>query len=271
MTTGRFGAATAQVRLDDGLFAWDVPDGWQQGPGAWGGLVAGGVAQAVASHQPDPGRSLRTLSVHLASPLPVGRATVRVAALRVGSALSTWSVTVEAAPGRASAYGVAITGAPRATDLADAAGTWGTAEPPALPPWREVEPVPALGPGWPTFMQHVEFRGVEGLPLAGGPARCRGYVRFSDQQSWDAPQLLSVVDAWFPTAFTVLDALRPLATVAYTAHLLVDPATVPPGEPLAFESNMSGAYEGFTSELRRLWTLDGRLAVENHQCLVVVR
>lgn len=271
MSTPGFGAATALEPLDRGTFGWDVPDGWQQGPGAWGGLVAGGLARAVLLSESDPERALRTLSVHMTSPLQVGRATVRTAPMRVGSGMSTWSATVEGEAGELSAHALAVTGRVRAPDLALAARAWGTATPPDLPSWREVAPVRATGTGFPTFLQNVEFRGVAGQPLDGGPARSAGYVRFTDQGDWDAPQLLGIVDAWFPTAFMVIEALRPFATVTYTAQLLVDPATVPTGEPLGFESSMSGAHDGFISEVRRLWTPDGRLAVENHQAIVVVR
>ena len=39
--------ATAMHQQTEGAFTWQVPDGWQQGRGAWGGRVAAGVARAV--------------------------------------------------------------------------------------------------------------------------------------------------------------------------------------------------------------------------------
>ena len=48
------------------------------------------------------------------------------------------------------------------------------------------------------------------------------------------------------------------------AHLLAEPSEAPDGSWLAFESFMSGAHHGFTTETRRLWSPDGRLLVENH-------
>ena len=57
----------------------------------------------------------------------------------------------------------------------------------------------------------------------------------------------------------------------FGAHLLLDPATIPDGSPHMAEAQMSAAHDGFTSETRRLWTEDGRLAVENHQSIVVIR
>lgn len=266
----RFRTATALERMGDGRCRWDVPDGWQQGRGAWGGLVAGGVAQAVVLDEPDADRPLRTLSVHMSGPLTVGPATVRVEPLRVGSGMSTWSVFVQGGDGEHVAHAVAVTGRERVPELADAMRAWGAVDAPPLPPWRDVAPVPTSAMGLPTFMQHVELRVVEGLPTS-GTARCTGYVRFADQDAWDTQQLVSIVDAWFPTALAAGDTPRPMATVTYAAHVLVDPATVPPDEPLGFESHLSAAHAGFTSEVRRLWTPDGRLAVENHQSVVIIR
>lgn len=267
----RLSTAAAVARRDDGQLGWDVPDGWQQGRGAWGGLVVAGAVQALALTEPDPSRALRTLSLHLAAPLPVGPATVRVAPLRLGSGLSTWSLTIEDADGDLCAHAVALTGRERVPELADALLQWGTLDPPALPPWHDVPALPAQAAGMPTFLQHLELRLVDGLPLRGVPARCAGYVRFADQGVWDAGALLSLVDAWWPTALTADLTMRPMATVSYAAHLLVDPATVAPAEPLAYEARMSAAHEGFTTDIRRLWTLDGRLAVENQQSVALIR
>lgn len=265
-------AAIDLQRLADGRFRWEVPDGWQQGRGAWGGLVSAGVGRAIELAEPESTRTLRTLSVHMPGPLGVGPALVSVEPLRIGSGMSTWTIVVtDLATGEPYAHAVGITGAARVPALACDMLTWGTAQPPELPPWEELPILPSSTPGLPRFMQFLELRVAEGLPLAGGVARCAGYARLTDQGTWDAAQLMGMVDAWFPTALLAVDRLRPMATVTYAAHLLVDPATIPAEEPLAFESTMSAAHEGFTSEIRRLWTLDGRLAVENHQSIVIVK
>lgn len=262
--------ATQMQQVGKGAFVWDVPDHWQQGRGAWGGLIAGGIARAVEASESSPERCLRTLSLHLPGPLLVGEATLRVTALRIGSGLSTWTATVQDAAGDIRAHAVALSGRPRVPDLDDAARTWPTATAPRLPQWADVPPLPADVPGMPTFLRHLDVRPVEGGPLNSSHARCLGYVRFAEQAAWDTCQLVAVVDAWWPTVLTVLDTMRPLATVTYAAHVLVDPSTIPPGEPLTYEASMAGTHAGFTTETRRLWTPDGRLAVENHQSIVVI-
>lgn len=267
-----FGAATVvtgdAAGSGGGELSWDVPDGWQQGRGAWGGLIAAAVARAVAACDDRP---LRSLTLHLSAPVGVGAATLRVQPVRVGSAMSTWQVALESPPGDPAAQAVALTGLPRAQEVHAASASWGTVVPPDLPPWDVVEPIPDGVPGIPTFLQHIDLRAVNGVILGGGQARCAGYVRLRAPESWDAATLLAMVDAWWPAALVTMDKLRPMATVSYAADVLVDPATVDPDVPLMHESFLSGAHDGFTTETRRLWTLDGRLAVENHQTFVIIR
>lgn len=266
-----FGEAAGLEQTGPTTFAWPVPAGWEQGRGAWGGLIAGGVARAVAACEPATGRAVRSMSVHLAGPLVAGRATVQVEALRQGTGMSTWSAVVRDGRAALCAHAVAISGSGRAHDLSEAEASWGTAAAPALPPWRDVSPLPTGSPLFPVFTQHVELRAVAGVPGAQQEARATGYVRFGNQGPWDEAQLYAIVDAWYPTVLVALPQMRPVATVAYSAHLLIDPATVPAGEPLAYESFLVKAADGYTTEVRRLWTLDGRLAVDNHQSILVIR
>jgi hypothetical protein len=86
---------------------------------------------------------------------------------------------------------------------------------------------------------------------------------------------MGIIDGWWPASLTLMDSMHPMATVAYSVHLLIDPGTIEPvhmeRSPLLLESSVSSAYGGFTSELRRLWTPDGRLVAENLQSIVVIK
>ena len=62
-----------------------------------------------------------------------------------------------------------------------------------------------------------------------------------------------------------------MATVNFAAHLIADPATIAPAEPLIFESYLLGSSGGFMSETRRLWTQDGLLVLENLQSIALIR
>lgn len=264
---------------DDGstAFIWDVPDGWQQDRGAWGGLVVAAIVNAARDC--DPTRDVRTVSVQIPAPVLVGPQHVTVTPVKQGSSLSVWSVRVQpAASGQSAAHGpsngavvatgTVLTGAPRVPGLATQ--EWGTAVAPAAPPWEQV-PVAEVGPPiGPVFTSHVEFRVIEGIPFSGGEATALGYVRMREQQPWDAATLLGLVDAWWPASLARLSEPHPAATVSFEAHLLVDPAEVPT-EPLRYSSRVLAAREGYTTEARSLWHPDGRLVVENLQSIAIIR
>ncbi|MET0287715.1 MAG: acyl-CoA thioesterase domain-containing protein, partial [Polyangiales bacterium] len=79
-----FRVATAVARLSDDEFEADIPDKWQQGPGAFGGLTFGILLRAARAFEPDLTRVARTFACDIAGPVLVGKATVRVQALRRG-------------------------------------------------------------------------------------------------------------------------------------------------------------------------------------------
>jgi hypothetical protein len=116
----------------------------------------------------------------------------------------------------------------------------------------------------------VEVRPLSGAPAAGGRAVTSGWIRYTARTSMTAASVAALVDAWWPASLTALTHLRPLATVSFTANLLIDPATLDVGQALLYEGLVSAAGEGYSSEQRRLWTADGRLVVDNLQSIVVI-
>ena len=260
----------------DGAFEWDVPEGWMQGRGAWGGLVVAAEVRAIEQCQAerDPSRRIRNMSAHLFGALPVGRARLSVECLREGSAMTTWQVRIHGVDGALASQAVVITGSARPVEPG---ARWGIAQPPELPAWADVATVPVEPPYGPAFGAHFEFRPVVGIPGSSSDPQCLGWIGPAADESWDrwsAATLLGIVDAWWPASYVSVASLadvRPMATVSFAAHLLVDPATVDPHAPLALESWVADAEDGFTTETRRLWTPDGHLAVENHQAIVLIK
>ena len=80
---------TTPTRLAEGIFTTEIPDGWQQGRGAFGGLVLANLVRAVRSCEPETDRTLRTLSAELVGPVLPGTAQIRVEMLRRGTGVST--------------------------------------------------------------------------------------------------------------------------------------------------------------------------------------
>lgn len=270
MSSPAFIAGSTLVRTGPQTFSWRVPEGWLQGRGAWGGLVVAAHVGAAQSQQSDidPARRVRTISAHLFGALPPGEAVVQVECLRAGSAMTTWQVSITGSDGQSASQSVVIAGLPR--PVGD--DSWGTAAMPDLPSWTDLPSAPVRPPVGPQFGAHFDYRPVEGIPGAQAAPRALGWLRPAGQwEHWTAPTLLGIVDAWWPASYVAMPNVRPMGTVSFSAHLLVDPSTVDPDQPLGYEGWVSTTDEGFTSETRRLWSPDGRLLVENHQSIVVIK
>lgn len=275
------------VEQASGHWTWQVPAGWRQGRGAWGGLVIGALLRVVeaSAGQSGDGQALRTISAQISAPV-AGAVDIDVRSLRVGSSMTTWQVLVSAAEHLASA--VIITGTDRGSADQGAVGR-GVAHDPDLragllphvmqqvtpPPidgdWPSVPVVPVRPPLGPEFAEHLEFRVVDGWPLSGGAPRTCGWIRDPDDGSWDAVRILAIVDAWWPCLYVTLARPRPMATVDFTAHLVGEPAQVLDGEPLWFDAELIAMRGGYVTERRRLWTSTGALLVESVQALAVIR
>lgn len=249
-------------------YSWDVPDDWQQGRGAWGGLAIGAMVRATMLTEPDPARSVRTLSVQLTAPALVGPHTVAVSPARIGSGMSTWTVSVVDAEGDLVGGGSIITAAARRSSADRDESSWSPIRPPEAPTAERV-PLSPTPPPFPPFTRKLEYRVATGFPLQGGPAETLGWISYREQTPWTDASLVALADAWYTVALVSLSDLVPMSTVNFTANLLIDPASLAPGEALLHHGVLTSAREGFTSEQRRLWTADGRLAVDNLQTIVV--
>ena len=258
---------------------WQVADGWQQGRGAWGGLTITRMAQAVADHEKS-GRELRTLSAQILQPVTVGDYRVTVQCDREGSAMSNWSVQIfHAEVSGPVAQAQVITGSARISDVQPDPATWGTASVPDVGSYLDAPIVPVGPPFAPTFTERLEFRPISPLPMSGNEATSLGWIRMPSRTwpgaNWTASELMGIIDAWWPASYSLMNSMRPMATVAFSVHLLIDPESIAPidGEraPLLHEASVSSAFGGYTSELRRLWTTDGRLVAENLQSIVVIK
>jgi hypothetical protein len=182
--------------------------------------------------------------------------------------MTTWAAVAHDQTGAAVTSMVAILGAPREAVRTREGLEWGTVSAPVVPPAEGLERAPS-GPPFPAFMQHMDFRPVSGTPFSGVPAASVGWLGLVEPPRPSAALLLALVDAWWPASLPMLEVMPRIGTVNFTANLLVDPATVRPGEPLLQQSFVTAARDGFASEHRRLWTVDGRLAVDNLQTMVI--
>ncbi len=265
-----FETATALTRRGDDTYSWLIPDGWQQGRGAWGGLVVGALLRAVEASEPDLDRTIRSVSASLVAPAVVGEHIIRTAVVRRGSAVTTASATLTDGSGVQVATATVIMGAPRSVEGEPDYASWAMLSAPEAPAPSEVPVLDLAPPIGPAFLQHFAPRVVAGVPAEGGRAETLGWIDYAQAVTPSAASVLALVDAWWPASLVARDSMRPVATVGFTANLVVEPSTLRAGEPLLHHAFVSAADEGYTSEHRRLWTAEGRLVVDNLQSIVMI-
>jgi len=250
---------------DAGRFRAVIPDGWQQGRGAFGGLVIGTLARAMLQSEPDAARVLRALNAELCGPVLPGEAQLTVRVLRRGKGMSTVEAHLDqgdAVLARASA----ILGASRSTVTGSL-----SPPPPTQPPWSGVATASVEPPFGPVFAGHYEYRPVGPLPFSSAAEPvASGYVRAKQPQArLDAPAILAYLDTYWPAYFSIVGMPSAMATVNYTAELLADPGALASDEPLFHTGRLIAHAGGFMVELRELWS--GSLLVAlNQQTFAVI-
>ena len=72
---------------------WAVPDTWQQGRGAWGGLPIRRMVEEVVQNE-ELAREVRSITAQIPEPVLVGNHRVVSKLIRKGSAMSMWQVDI---------------------------------------------------------------------------------------------------------------------------------------------------------------------------------
>ena len=250
-------------------FELDVPTGWRQGRGAYGGFTLGALIRAIEAHVGDPARTARSITAELPAPVEPGPATITVDLLRSGKTLTAArAALVQGDELRAHAVAILAARRPGEGPLA-----WRDLAPPDATPWRSLPPfVMQRELPWPEFAHNFEYRVASGLPIpAGGPAVTSGWVRPRVPCTVrDAAYVASVIDAWWPAAFTRFPASRPCMTVAFTLDLVTNLDGLDPDAPLLYRGTVPVCADGYFLETRELWGEDGRLVAINHQTFAVL-
>lgn len=246
-------------------FSLDVPAGWRQGRGVFGGLVVGALISAIEQRLGDPARKVRSVTAELPGPVEAGTAEIAVEPLREGKSVSTLRAQLSQR-GEVQSHAVAILGAARP---GGAALAWNDLAPPESPPWQDVPAIPNVGV---EFARQFEYRIVEGIPLLGNTTRAIGWVRARDPgPDRGAPYVAALIDAWWPTLFNRFTEMRPMATIAFTLDILGELTGLDPDAPLLYRATAPVCAEGYFVESRELWGADGRLVALNHQTFVVIQ
>jgi hypothetical protein len=249
-------------------FSATIPEGWEQGRGAFGGLVVAALIRAMEASEPTPDRSLRSLTAEICGPVLAGEIEIAVRVLRRGSGVTTLAAQIEQ-DGEVAAHAVGVLGRaradrPRRSFLA----------PPSPPPWREVAPLPDPPPAFvPRFARFLEMRNVGPAPFSGAAEpEASGWVRMKNPgAARDAAFLAALADAYWPAIFSVEAATRPVGTIAFTFQPLGTCDGLDPEAPFFNRARVVAEAEGYTVELRELWGEDGRLLALNEQTIAIIR
>lgn len=246
-------------------FRATIPDGWQQGKGAFGGVVVGILTRAMVASEPDRTRRLRSLTADLCAPALVGSADVEVVTLRRGGTTTFVEARVVQNGSVIARSSAALACARALPEL-----TMRPA-PPVQPPWSDVAVVPVEPPFGPVFARHYEYRSTGPVPLAGGTeAGAAGWVREKQRPTTiDEAAIVALLDSWWPTSLAIESKPRAVSTVGYTMQLLLAPRSLPVTEPLFYRAQGVAAADNFFVEMRELWFED-RVVAYNQQTFAVL-
>jgi hypothetical protein len=247
-----------------------VPTGWEQGKGAYGGLVLGSLVRAVELAEPDSHRLVRAVSGEIPAPVEPGAARITVVPLRRGNAVSTVRAELiqRGSDGdEVRAHVVAVTATARPN-----MPSWQNFNRPQAPDWQSVPVIAVQPPLGPPFGQHFEFRVVDGLPFSGTGPRCLGYVRpLRPGNALTAAAITAIADAWWPAILPAIKAPRPTATLTFALNIINTLDGLDPAIPLLHFGEAAVSKDGYCAETRYLWGHDGRLVSINHQTFVIIK
>ena len=261
-----FQIASAVERVRDQVFRAQVPDGWQQGRGAFGGLVLGLLTRAMVAVEAEPARRLRTLIGDICGPVMPGEAEISVEVLRRGAHLSNLDARLTQA-GAVLARASATLGSARNVQSAPRSPA-----PPLPMEWAALPPLPIAPPLGPVFAQHYEYRSPGPFPFSGSTeARIEAFIREKQAAGpLDAAGVIALLDSVWPTLYSVETQPRAMATISFTAELYCDPASLSGAEPLRYRAQLAALHDGFMTEFRELWRGDQLLAL-NQQTMALLR
>ena len=272
--SNRFDHDTALEPKAPGRFGVTIDRGWWIIRGPNGGYLAAILAKAAAATIEDPGRPLRSLTIHFLRPPQAGPAEVEAVIERAGRTVTTVSLRLSQ-NGKLQALATAAHAVPREM------GGFVHAEMPDVPPPDQcARRVRTTAEGDPTLHERYDQRFAIGpAPFSDEPrtreARTGGWIRLKEARPWDAAEIAAISDAWPPAVFASSDMPEHtggVPTVDLTVHLLNPEALAAlPDDAFVFVDFTTRAVQGgYLEEDGELWSEDGVLLAQSRQVGVVI-
>ena len=263
MTATSYTDLIAALQSEGAASRAEVPEDWQQGRTAYGGLSAALALAAVRRAEPDL-PPLRTAQIAFLGPA-AGAQAIETRVLRAGKSMTfvAADATGEAGLCTRSLFGF---GAARQSEI-----DYDDVPMPDVPGPEEAVEWNFRERGGPAFLQHYEVRGVAGdLPFSGAEeARFLLWVRHRDEAARRGEgALLALADAPPPAFLSMLTKPAPTASVTWQADFLTDAHDSADGWYLC-GSTGDAAVDGYGGQSQMVWARDGEPVIAARQCCVV--
>lgn len=252
----------AELERQAALRAPDIPDEWKQGRTAYGGLSAALLLARVRSERLGL-PPLRSALINFTGPVTEAP-DITTDILRQGRNVTTVDARA-LIDGNTVCTGAFSFGASRESHL----GVERPA-PDAAPP-EDAEPFhQGHSPFIPAFLTNFDCRLIEGSrPMTGGT---RGYVRCWVRHRDAASRkgetaLLCLADVLPPAVLPIMTQLGPMSSMSWICNFLRSPETDDGWYQV--ESELSAARDGYSSQVMRIWNVEGQMVAEGMQSITV--
>lgn len=259
--------ATTLTAIGPGRTTALVDATWQQGKGAYGGLVAALLLGAIERELPGGQRVARITTAFCAALLP-GIVELEVAVVRAGRNVSVLEGRMHiAAEGERRVVATAMATACRARE-----------HPIALAPMRTLPmpPVDSVADGpeahyLPVFAKRFSFRQCVGpTPFSGlGPARVGGWCRLNEDGPLDAAALAAMLDAWPPAAVGLSSGWCPVASLEMSVEIETD-VPIAARSWLFYDARCERVTGGLADERATLHLADGTRVASAQQLIALL-
>jgi len=264
-------ALSSIEHLERGRYRGMIDPSWHTGRGAFGGLLAATLLDAMSDVVGDAERVPRSLTVHFCAPC-TGPYELKAEVVRAGSRVTHATARIGVG-GETTTFASASFCKDRRE-----AHHYAHATMPRVEPALEARAVPQGVPGLPPFFRYVDARFCGDVMPFSGAAQplVQAWVTMRDLPRVDAPIAAMLLDTLPPAMIATFTAPRAVASVDFTVHFfehlpLATAISAPDADPHHLVSIASRwAGDGYGEELRDLWTPDGVLVAQCRQLLALL-
>lgn len=264
--------STSLEKLSPSLWKGQIDPSWHQGRGAFGGLAAALLLSAMEEEVADPERTPRSFTISFCAPC-VGDFELRSELVRKGSRVAHANARIVSA-----STGDVMTMATASFCRARNDSTsYATAVMPRVGSATDHRDFPRGVPGIPKFFDQIDARFCgDVMPFSGAKeARVAAWLRMRPELDLevDASIAAMLLDILPPAVAATFEMPRPLASVNFTVDFFSAlPLRPTPSRDAFYLASITSRWagEGYTEELRDLWTEGGALLAQCRQLIALL-